>query len=141
MNNDRLTEARYALRGHIRCAVFKDELKTSEEKGLRPMLLWLEDDRDALRGAAVADKVVGRAAAMLMIYGGVSEAFCEVISRGALITLEDAGIKVSYINTCVAVSNRRGDGICPMEKAVSPIKDPAEAYRLLREKVLGAENK
>ena len=139
MKEDRLTTARYALRGHVRCAVCKDELFTSSERGIRPMLSWLEEDKDFLRGAAVADKIVGRAAAMLMIYGGVSEVFCEVISRGALTTLEDAGIPVSYINTCVAVSNRRGDGICPMERAVAPIKDPEEAYHLLREKVLGAK--
>ena len=86
MSNDRLTEARYALRGHVRCAVFKDELKTSTEKGLRPMLLWLEEDKDALRGAVVAENIVSRAAAIRMVYGGVSEAFCEVISRGSLIT-------------------------------------------------------
>ncbi len=142
MRQDKLTEARYALRGHVRCAVYKDELHTSEERGIRPMLLWLEDDKDFLRGAFVADKIVGRAAAMLMVYGGVEEVFCEVISRGALITLEEAGIPVTYINTCVAVSNRRGDGICPMERAVAPVKDPEEAYKLLREKVLGgAESK
>lgn len=136
---DRLTEARYALRGHVRCAVYKDKLYTSEERGIRPMLLWLEEDKDFIRGAAVADKIVGRAAAMLMVYGGVAEVFCEVISRGALSTLEDAGIPVTYINTCVAVSNRRGDGICPMERAVAPVKEPEAAYNLLREKVFGAE--
>ncbi len=133
----RLKEARLALKGSARCVVYNDKgLFTSEERGIRPMILWLEEDCEFLRGASVADKVVGRAAAMIMVYAGVREVYASVISNGAIEVLRDAGIAVSYSMTAIAISNRRGDGICPMERLVAPIGEPEKAYNTLREKVL-----
>lgn len=128
--------ARDALRGHVRCAVCRDgELHLSESRGIRPMLDWLEADPEFLRGASVADKIVGRASAMIMVFGGVKEVYTNVISVRALDLLKEYGIPCTYVNTCDAVSNRRGDGICPMERAVARIKDPAEAIPVLKEKL------
>lgn len=128
--------AREALRSHVRCAACKDgKLTVSEERGIRPMMDWLEQDKDFLRGASVADKIVGRAAAMIMIYAGVKEVYTSVISTRALDLLKEYSIPCIYVNTCDAVANRRGDGICPMERAVAPIHDPEKAYGLLREKL------
>ena len=58
------------------------------------------------------------------------------ISNGALELLRDNGIEVTYSMTAIAISNRRGDGICPMERLVAPIRDAKAAYEKLREKVL-----
>ncbi len=136
-NIDRLREARMALTGAVRCAVYTDSgLCTSNERGIRPMILWLEEDPEFLRGASVADKIVGRAAAMIMVHAGVKEVFASVISNGALEVLSDANIPCIYSMTTIAISNRRGDGICPMERTVAPIRDAETAYKTLREKVL-----
>ena len=62
------------------------------------------------------------------------------ISNGALDLLKENGIECRFSNTTIAISNRRGDGICPMEKTVAPIKDPERAYLALREKVLSSNN-
>ena len=136
----RLKEARIALTGAVRCAVYNDTgLHTTVERGIRPMILWLEEDPEFLRGASVADKVVGRAAAMIMVYAGVREVYASVVSNGALEVFKEAGIACGYTMSAIAISNRRGDGICPMERAVAPIKDPKTAYETLRNKVLSAE--
>ena len=128
--------ARDALRAPVRCARCRGgELVLSRERGIRPMMNWLDADPEFLRGASVADKVVGRASAMLMVYGGVSEVFTNLISVRALELLREYNIPCTYINTCDAVSNRRGDGICPMEKAVARIKNPAEARPVLKAKL------
>ena len=147
MNSDmsremsRLDVARGALKGRARCVAYNDAgIQVSEERGIRPMILWLEEDAEFLRGASVADKIVGRAAAMIMIYAGVKEVYASVISNGALEVLLDAGVNVIYSMTAIAISNRRGDGICPMERSVAPISDPEEAYKVLREKVLSMNN-
>ena len=142
MNRDimRLKEARLALKGAARCVVYNDSgLHVSEERGIRPMILWLEEDSEFLRGAAVADKIVGRAAALIMVHAGVREVYASVISNGALEVLRDAGIEVAYSMTAIAISNRRGDGICPMERTVAPINDPKTAYETLRNKVFSME--
>lgn len=136
----RLKEARLALTGPVRCAVYNENgLHTSAERGIRPMILWLEEDSEFLRGAAVADKIVGRAAAMIMVHAGVKEVFASVISNSALELLRENGIEVTYSMTAIAISNRRGDGICPMERLTAPIKDPQTAYETLRNKVLSME--
>ena len=133
----RLNEARLEFHGSVRCVAYNDDgLHTSSEKGLLPLIKWLEADPDFLRGASVADKVVGRAAAMIMVYGGVSEVYASVVSDSALSLLKEAGIACTYSMTCIAVSNRRGDGICPMERAVAPVRDAKKAYEILKEKVL-----
>ena len=41
---------------------------TSEKRGIMPLLCWLEEDR--LKGSCVADKIIGKAAALLLIFGG-----------------------------------------------------------------------
>ena len=131
-----IDKARDALRGHVRCARCRDGVVTvSTERGIRPMVTWLEEDSECLRGAAVADKIVGRASAMLMVYGGVTEVFTAVISERALELLQEYGIECTYVNTCHAIANRRGDGICPMERAVAPIKEPEQAFLVLKEKL------
>ena len=133
----RLNEARGSLRGAVRCAAYNESgLHLSEDKGLLPLINWLEEDPEFLRGASVADKIVGRASAMIMVYAGVSEVFASVISNGALELLRENGISVTYSMTAIAISNRRGDGICPMERLVAPIRDAKTAYEKLREKVL-----
>lgn len=146
MNSDmstemnRLKEARLALKGSARCVVYNDTgIHISEERGIRPMILWLEEDPEFLRGASIADKIVGRAAAMIMVHAGVKEVYASVISNGAVEVLKDAGISCSYSMTAIAISNRRGDGICPMERAVAPIRDAKTAYETLRNKVLSME--
>jgi len=125
------------LSGKARCVAVNDAgLLISEKRGILPMIEWLEEDPECLRGASVADKIVGRAAAMLMVYGGVCEVYASVISNGALDLLKENGIECRFSNTTIAISNRRGDGICPMEKAVAPIKEPQKAYETLKAIVL-----
>ena len=103
----RLKEARLALKGAARCVVYNESgIHTSSERGVAPMLLWLEEDPEFLRGASVADKIVGRAAAMIMVYAGVKEVFASVISNGAIDLFREYGIEYSYSMTAIAISNR-----------------------------------
>lgn len=133
----RIKKARLSLKGRARCVLYNDSgLHISEERGLRPLILWLEEDPEFLRGASVADKIVGRAAAMIMAYGKVKEVFASVMSNAAVEVFREAGIEYSYSMITIAISNRRGDGICPMERTVAPIHDNKTAYETLRNIIL-----
>lgn len=138
---DLVWEAREALRGHVRCAVVDaaGELHTSVERGVRPMLLWLRDDPDLLRGATIADKVVGRAAALLAIYGGASHVYGDIMSESAVREFDRAGVRHSATLVTEGIMNRRGDGICPMERLCAGASSPEEAYLRMRKKVLEDE--
>lgn len=104
---------------------------TDTRRGIAPLLERFEAGED-LRGFCVADKIIGRAAAMLLILGGVSAAHGDVMSTGAKALLESRGIAVSYETLTERIVNRRGDGLCPMEQAAAPLTDPADAPRALR---------
>ena len=55
---------------------------SSRERGVKPLLGWIEENVD-VRGYAAADQVVGRAAALLYARLGVTEVYSRVISEPA----------------------------------------------------------
>ena len=105
---------------------------TSEERGVKPLLSLIEE-RGKVDGAVAADKVIGKAAAMLYVKLGVSEVYADVISTPAIAVLKDAGISVAFALETEAIRNRRGDGFCPMESAVMNISDADDAITAIYE--------
>ena len=134
-----LADAVEHLTGDTTCILVRPdrEMEISREKGIRPLLLWLRADENCMQGAAVADRIIGRAAAFLAVHGGARAVYGEVMSAGAVPILEGAGIVYSYKTLTERIVNRKGDGPCPMEQAVSGETDPSSAAAILRAKVFG----
>ena len=112
-------QALEALRAGHSCAVVRDgEIRVSDMSGIRPLLDWLAEDPDCFRDAFVADKILGKAAALLLLYGGLSSTargvYGEVLSDGAAGVFERKGIPYTCGKRVPHIINRRGDGICPM---------------------------
>ena len=84
-------------------------------RGVSDLFRLVESAPIFLKGSAVADKVVGKAAAALMALAKVKEVYAEVISRPALELLERNRILVSYGEVVPNIINRTGTGICPLE--------------------------
>ncbi len=105
----------------------------SQKSGISPMLDYLSD---GLRfdGYSAADKIIGKAAAMLFALAGVREVYGEVVSRAALPIFEKYGIACTWGSLAEHIINRRGDGICPMECTVAEIDDPEVAFEALLRK-------
>lgn len=102
---------------------------TSTKRGVSPMLELLEENPSFLDGSTVADKVIGRAAAFLLIKGNVKKLYTSVISEHALDILYEYGkIEVYYDTKVSYIVNRNNDGMCPMEEATLNISDPDTAY-------------
>lgn len=111
------------LSGDFTCVLCKGEkFYTSGERGVSPMLSLLADGTEVF-GFSAADKVVGKAAAMLFVCAGVTEIFALVISKSAAEFLDKRGVKYSYEKMTEKIINRMGDGVCPMEQAVADIDD------------------
>lgn len=108
-----------------------DEQYTSEEKGIAPMMRFL-DSGTRLDGFCAADRIVGKAAAMLFILARVRAVHGQVMTATAHRLLEENGIAASFGTLTDAIINRRGDGFCPMEKAVEGISDPSAARDAIR---------
>ncbi len=86
-----------------------------------------------LAGALVADRVIGRGAALLLALGKVREVYAQVISSPAVKVLEDASITVDYGTIVPNIINRDGTDMCPVEKLTMNISDPEEAYGKIKE--------
>lgn len=113
------------------CILCRNELTlTSEKRGISPLLEHWESGR--LKDAVVADKIIGKAAAMLLILGGARGVYGEVMSETAHGLLLAAGIETAFGTLAPYIINRRGDGLCPMEQAVLEISDPAQVPAALQ---------
>lgn len=117
-----LDRARAALPGHTLALCRGGEVVTSDLRGVMPMLGFLREGRD-LSGFCAADRVVGRAAAMLFAKAGVRAVHAEVMSDGAAALLAAHGIDALCDVRTAAIENRQKTGLCPMESAVAGIED------------------
>lgn len=107
------------------------ELFVSRERGVKPLLEWLDSGRD-FRGFSAADKVVGKAAAFLYVLLGVREVRAPVMSEGAAETLTRYGVLFRCDTLSPEIRNRAGTGLCPMEQSVWDAGVPEEALAAVR---------
>lgn len=133
----------YALRAAVArlksdgftCVLRGDGMETaSKERGVLPLVKLLDGGGNYF-GWSAADRVVGRAAAMLYFRLGIKELYALVISEGAADALRCGGVRVYAEEMTRAIINRRGDGICPMEECVAGVSSPAEAEKLIRNRL------
>ena len=67
------------------CVIVQNgNVRLCHEHGIKDLYQILKEEPEVLLGATVADKVIGKGAAALMILGGVKEVYADVISRPAL---------------------------------------------------------
>lgn len=103
---------------------------TYSKPGVRDLEHLLDHDPEVLHGAVIADKVIGKAAAAMVVVGGVKELYAEVMSKKAIPFLEEAGIAYTY-GTLVDTIKEEGDR-CQLEKITAPATTPEETVALLR---------
>lgn len=121
--------------GAYTCAVCRgSEQFTTCQRGVKPLLTWLDNGTD-LKNASAADRVVGRGAAFLYCLLGVKEVYARVMSRPAAEVLTAHGIPVLADTFVSGIINRKGTGPCPFEEAVMDITDPQEALSAIRKKM------
>ena len=120
----------------IVCAVYNNQtLLTSNLKGIRPWIKWLKECPELLENAIAVDKVIGKAAAMLMVVAKVKSVYTPIISEQAQEYLKTQSIHFEYDKTVPFISNVEKNGLCPMEKTIVDISDAYEGYQLLLEKI------
>ena len=130
MNKDTVQARNILQSGNHTCVFCKgSHILTDDRRGVKPLLELMERKLD---GYCAADKVVGKAAAMLYRLMGITELYAHVISEPAIAVLESGGIRVFYNEKVPAIRNRTNTGFCPMEMAVWDLDDPQAAPEILR---------
>lgn len=121
--------------GNYTCVICKeDRLFTATERGVAPLLHWVDIGAD-LRGFSAADRVVGRGAAFLYCLLGVQAVYAHVMSRPAAQVLLAHSIAVFSGTMVDGIINRKGTGPCPFEAAVMDIHNPQDALAAIRAKM------
>lgn len=113
--------------------VAQDIIRTFNGRGVSDLFHLLNEESEWLRWSRVADKIVGKGAAALMISGGVKEVYADVISQPALQLLHLEGILVAYGQLVPRIINREGTGQCPLEMRLAACRTAAECLPLIRE--------
>lgn len=103
-------------------------IKTSHERGVIPMLEIIRDYQNILADTVIADKIIGKAAALLLVGHKVKQIYAEVLSQQAKEVLDQYSIVYQYEKYVAYIQNRSKDGQCPMEKLTQNINDPQIAY-------------
>lgn len=93
------------------------EIRTFTRRGVADLYGLRRDDPEFLRGASVADKVVGKGAAAVMAASGIAELYTDIISEPALHLLRREGIRVAASEVVPLIQNRDKSGRCPLETA------------------------
>jgi len=138
-----LDEARSIIKaGGVSCVVIKDGAiaHTADGRGVSPLRKIYEGLPHLLKDAFVVDKIVGKAAAAILVLGGAKQAHGIVMSFAARDYLGKHGIALSYDRCVDVISARSGSGICPIEKSVIDIDDPHEAYEKLVRRIESLHN-
>jgi hypothetical protein len=99
-------------------------------QGLSPLVSRLAREPVPLEGALVFDKIVGAAAALLLVYGKAAEVWTPRASRSALTVLSRYRLPFRVEELVSFIPNASGDGPCPFE-ALAGRKSPAEFYARL----------
>lgn len=117
--------------GGYSCVLRNGGTYTFTRRGVADLFDLLKHRPGLLKGADVADKVVGKGAAALMILGGVSRLHADVLSEPALCWLERYGVTATYGSLVPFVRNRVGTGWCPVESLCRDAVTPAECLSLI----------
>lgn len=91
------------------------EIRTFDGRGVSDLFRLIEDDPQFMDGAVIADKIIGKGAAAIMILGKVRSIHTDVISTPALVLFRKYGINVRFVQEVPHIINRAGTGFCPVE--------------------------
>lgn len=96
------------------------------------LLQLISEQPQRLKGAVVADKIIGKAAAALMATGGVIEVHTNIIYTPARDLLEKEGIAVYAIEEVPQILNRDKSSMCPIDTQLEGIETIEECVQILQ---------
>lgn len=109
-------------------------VNTSRKNGLLPILDLYNNDKSILKNAIVADKVIGKAAALILKEANIKELYAELISENAIELLDKTNIKYRYNKKVREIRNRDNTDICPMEELALESNNADELIEKIKEK-------
>ena len=100
--------------------------------GISGFLEAIEKFGDGLEGTSVADRVTGKAIALLCVYARVKAVYALILSKGAKSVFEKHAIHHEWNELVENILDVNKTRICPFEKLAKEISNPKNAYRRLK---------
>ncbi len=115
-------------------AIVKDGslLYSTKDHRISGFLEAIERCGEKLDGASVADRVVGKAVALICAYAKIKGVYAVVLSRQAMAILKQNKIVFDWKELVDNILDSGKVGTCPFEKTAAEIVDPQTAYTTLR---------
>ncbi len=107
-------------------------LYSSKERGVAPLFQAVQSTGESLHNAALADRIVGSAVAMLCLYARITSVYAGIASQEALDMLKGQGVTISSESIVPYISNYDGTDLCPFEKMARNAKDPGQLFSNLK---------
>lgn len=123
------------LSSNLNLVIVKEDkiIFESKRRGILGFIEAIDSLGLSLRGVAVADRIVGRAIALLCLYAGVRSLYALTLSREGKEVLERSGIRYTWEHIVDNILSPDGTHICPFEEAARGINNPIEAYKKFRD--------
>ncbi len=119
--------------GGYSCVIAKgNEVRTFTRRGVADLYDLYNTDPGFMEGAAVADKVIGKGAAALLVLGKVKSVYTDVISVPALGLLHKAHVDTGFVREVPFIVNRDKTGSCPLESACVDIDNAEDIYPVIQ---------
>jgi len=104
----------------------------TKKPGISGFLQVIEKLDKNLVASAVADKIIGVAAATLCVYSSVSSVFAQIISDEGIRVLKDNKIEYLFEKKIPNILNRNKNDVCPFEKLAISSSNTKDAYVKLK---------
>ena len=119
---------------HLTLAIAKDgtAIFESTSNGIGGLLDAVDALGDRMHSSSIADKVAGKAVALLCAYADVEAAYASVLSKKARQVFAESKIHVEYEVLTESILDAHRTRQCPFESAVEHMSDPTRAYMLLK---------
>jgi len=135
MNTKDLEIAKKRLGGKsLTLSIVKNDeiLLETASHGVSGLLEAIGNFGDKLEGASVADRVVGKAIALLCVYAKVKAVYAMVLSKKAKTVLDENMVYHEWNVLVENILDADKSKTCPFEKLVTEISNSNDAYKRLK---------
>lgn len=109
-----------------------ETLFESNSPGISGFLEAIEQLQTKLENASVADRVAGKAIALLCVYAKVKAIYAKILSKKGKAVLQRYAVHHEHDSLVEAILDVGRLKSCPFEELAGTISDPYEAYKRLK---------
>jgi hypothetical protein len=133
--NDLETAKTSLLQKQLTLVIVKNEqvLYETQFHRISGFLTAIEQLKEKMAEAVVADKVVGKAVALLCVYSKVNSVYAETLSEAGREILEKNRIHVEWNVLVDVILDDKKQDLCPFEKEALNISDAKEAFEKFKQ--------